>query len=171
MAEENDESSAPAKKKSKLPLIIIAVVLLLVLGGGGFVAMTMMSAPAEGTEAASEEVMGEDEGAPGVSAEPGMMVPFDVFIVNLSNAGGKRYLKIAITAEVPAGKEDLATEISSKMPVIKDTLISVLSSKALEEISTQQGKVSLKQELLRRINSVLAGGKVKDLYFTDFVIQ
>ena len=57
------------------------------------------------------------------------------------------------------------------MPRILDMIITVLSSKAYEEISTAQGKINLRNEFLRRINSMMAKGKLYNVYITGFTVQ
>ncbi|CRF47642.1 Flagellar biosynthesis protein FliL, partial [Helicobacter heilmannii] len=58
-----------------------------------------------------------------------------------------------------------------KETAIKDTIIEILSSKSIEEISTLKGKNKLKEEIRNNINSFLIDGYVKNIFFTDFVIQ
>lgn len=47
----------------------------------------------------------------------------------------------------------------------------VLSSKNYNEIESLQGKLFLKDEIVLALNTMLKRGVVKDLYFTDFVVQ
>lgn len=174
---EPTEKVKEKKGKSKIGLIIVIVALLFVLGGGGFVAYKMFLMPSLENQAAqanapatnAEDPLGVTQKAP---AQSGVMYEIPAFIVNLSvPAGGMQYLKIAISLEVPAANKKIIPEIETALPKIKDLCITILSAKTLVEISTSQGKVSLKQELLRRINSILTTGKVMEVYVTDFVIQ
>ena len=50
-------------------------------------------------------------------------------------------------------------------------ILLLLSSKSLDEIQTVEGKIALRQELIQRINQILTTGKIRNLYFTEFVIQ
>lgn len=174
MAEdENRESESTPKKKSKLPLIIILVVVLL-LAGGGFVAVKMFilkPAPEvqDNPDAAFEEPV-QPQRQTNAKAEPGPMVAYPSFIVNLADPGGNRYLKVTLSIELSKDK-NFEAEVASKEPKIKDIMISVLSSKTFEEISTTQGKIALKQEILRRLNTIMSGGRVVDVFITEFVIQ
>jgi flagellar protein FliL len=54
---------------------------------------------------------------------------------------------------------------------LRDSIILLLSSQGFEEISTVEGKLGLKQELLSRVNQILGQGAVSRIYFTEFVVQ
>jgi flagellar FliL protein len=114
-------------------------------------------APAENTQNAA-------------SAEPGPMVSYPPFTVNLADPGGNRYLRTTIALELSKEKE-FPAEVTAKEPKIKDIILSILSSKKFDEVNTAQGKVALKQEILRRLNTVMTGGRVMDIYITEFVVQ
>ncbi|CAD7783407.1 MAG: Flagellar basal body-associated protein FliL [Candidatus Methanoperedenaceae archaeon GB37] len=63
--------------------------------------------------------------------------------------------------------QDTQKEIEKKLPKIRDSLLMLLSSKSVEEISTLQGKLVLKNEIINRINSILNTGHVSAVYFTE----
>jgi len=54
---------------------------------------------------------------------------------------------------------------------MRDVILLHLSSKTLDEIRSIDGKVELKNALIKRINQVLKQGKIRNLFFTQFVIQ
>jgi flagellar FliL protein len=58
-----------------------------------------------------------------------------------------------------------------RQPQLRDVVLLLLSSKTLEEIQGTEGKIILRRELVLRINQVLQKGKIRNLYFTEFVIQ
>ena len=47
----------------------------------------------------------------------------------------------------------------------------LLSSKESKELQTPQGKYHLREEIMQRINAVLPIPIVKNVYFTEFVVQ
>lgn len=93
----------------------------------------------------------------------------DDFIVNLFHPSEDRFLRIKI--ELGLEGQDTQKEIEKKLPKIRDSLLMLLSSKSVEEISTLQGKLILKNEIINRINSILNTGHVSEVYFTEFIIQ
>ncbi len=91
------------------------------------------------------------------------------FVVNLITQNGRRYLKTAITLELNNPK--LQQEMDVKATVIQDIIIDILSSKTIEEIVTTKGKERIKDEMMQRINQILADGMIKNVFFTEFVVQ
>ena len=53
----------------------------------------------------------------------------------------------------------------------RDTILRVLSEKTFTDLESLQGKLFLKDELLKNINKALRVGLVKDIYFSDFVMN
>lgn len=193
MAEKEKEEAAPEevgkKKSGNMLLIVIIGVLVLILVIGGVVAALMMGnhdAEAEAGHGAKTEVAadghapeeakadqghGEEEahaGSEGLT-EVGLMYPLDIFTVNLLSESGRRYLKVEMNLELEG--EELSPELDTKKPVFRDIIIRILSSKSLEEISTIKGKEKLKEQIVGELNTRLKDGKVKNVYFTDFVVQ
>jgi flagellar FliL protein len=186
--EENETEEGGKKKSGNMLLIIIIAVLVLILVIGGVVAALMMGnhdAEAEAGKGAKTEVAAEGHAAEGEAkgeakaaeghaggeelTEVGIMFPLETFTVNLLSESGRRYLKVEMNLEMN-GKE-LSPELEEKKPVFRDIIIRILSSKSLEEISTVKGKEKLKEQIVNDLNTRLKDGKVKNVYFTDFVVQ
>lgn len=157
--------AAEGKKKSKLPLFIILGVSLLVLGGGGFFAYTKFLAP--------PPVSVEEELAPAKPQEiinaVGEMFDLEQFVVNLSDPKGKRYLKVKITIELES--VEVVERVTKVMPKLRDVVIIMLTSLTFEEVMTPEGKIQIRDELLERFNQTLRPDRVKNIYFTEFVVQ
>ncbi len=179
---EDQNTEGGEKKKSNLLLIVIIIVLILVLIIGAAVAMLMMGnddAAAEATHSAPQTASQTDstqEGEEGGSyqshaslTEVGLMYPLDTFTVNLLSESGRRYLKVEMNLEIEGS--ELSPELDTKKPVFRDIIIRILSSKSLEEISTIKGKEKLKEQIVEELNMRLKDGKVKNVYFTEFVVQ
>ena len=158
----------PKKKGGKLKLIIIAVVLLAVLGGGGFAAWKFFLQPKEAHNATAENAEGQPEAA--AEAETGgQLVTLDSFVVNLSDPMGRRYLKTTLDVEV--ANAAAAAELTAAMPKVKDTLLLLLSSKSFADISSMDKKIELKNDIVNRLNQIIGKNKVRNVYFTEFVVQ
>lgn len=158
MAEEKEAGSQNQKKSKKM--ILVGGVVLVLLAGGGFFAWNKMMTPKGGEEQTSEE---------GGKGEPQVeFLSLDPFVVNLKGSGGNKYMKVVISLEAD---KKTAEEVRSKTPLIRDSIIILLSSKGYVDVGSVQGKYQLRDEILARINKVLTKGKVKGVYFTDFVIQ
>lgn len=159
-AADQTENSGSKKKL----LIIIAVVAVLLIGGG-VAAFLLLSGGGE------EKVSPEQEQAQlqKKAQQVGPMVNIDSFIVNILDDEQSRYLKAAITLEL--NTPEAAIEVGERMPQIKDAILLLVGNKTFSELRDLQGKLQLRAELLNRINGLLKRGKVKRIYFTDFVVQ
>jgi len=168
--QENQEGAAPEKKSSNLVLIIIAVVLVLVLAIVGIV-VVMLAGGDDNSQASNSSSPSAKEKPMKMmdSMEVGPMFPLDTFTVNLLSDSGRRYLKVQMNLELDG--EELAAELESKTAVVRDVCIRLLSSKTLEEISTAKGKEKLKEQIVNQLNLRLRDGNVRQVYFTEFVVQ
>ena len=158
--ETTEESEAKPKKKKTLLFIIIGIVLLLA-GGGGFFAYKKFMAPTPAIDVTKAEK--EAENAVGVMFE---LAPF---VVNLADPKGKRYLKLKVTIELQTA--EILEKAENAKPKMRDMVIMMLTSLTFEEVMTPEGKLRVKDELLERFNHVMRPDRIKNLYFTEFVIQ
>ncbi len=152
MAEEKETS--PKKSKSSLIIVIIVVI----LGAGGFFGCK------KGDEAKASRANSKKD-------QVSIVYPLKSFIVNLMGKSrlGNRYLKVTIQLEI--GFEEDKAIIDKLKPQLRDTILLILSNQTFDDIKTMEGKLELKQVLLSRINNVLDGEIVKQIYFTEFVVQ
>ena len=47
----------------------------------------------------------------------------------------------------------------------------ILPTKRFEDISTVQGKTTLRDQIMETINGFLAQGKITNIFFKEFVVQ
>lgn len=175
MADEKEEVVEEPKKKSggKMMLIIIIVLILILLIGGGLAAFLLLSGGDEVAQQSPQPQSAQQSRPVGQRSENlisiGPMYPMDQFVVNLLSESGSRFLKTSLDIELD--NEKLASEMDAKKSAIRDIIIRTLSSKTFEEVSTIKGKDKLKDQIVERINAALADGQVKNIFFTDFVVQ
>lgn len=161
---ENEDNPEEGGKSKKMLIIIVAVVVLLL--GAGVGAFLFMGGEDEEPKLSPEEEQAE---LAKQAKQVGPMVTIDTFIVNIMDDQESRYLKAAITLEVD---NEMATmEINQRMPQLKDSVLLLLGNKTFSELNDLQGKIQLRAELINKINSILLKGKVKRIYFTEFVVQ
>ncbi|MCI4453686.1 MAG: flagellar basal body-associated FliL family protein [Thermodesulfobacterium sp.] len=153
MAEEKVEE----KKGGKKILFLIPILLLvLAVAGGGVYFFLLNKSKKEGEEKISP-------------SHVGVMVDLGVFTVNLADKGTDAYARVAITLEL--SNEKVKQEVDKRMPIIKDAIIDVISSKTSDFVRTPEGREALRLELIRRLNIILVEGGVRNIYFTEFVVQ
>ena len=169
--EEKEPAEGAGSKKGKSKLILIIVIALVVALGGGFAVWKfVLSSDDANGEVQAEGQEGKTVGDAGKPEEPfeWIMTLLDPFIVNLFDGEGVRYLKVKIEIQI---KDIHQEDIKKMIPQVRNSLIILLSSKKYTEIGSIEGKVRLRQEILYRLHRILGEGKVKDVYFTDFVVQ
>ncbi len=165
------EQESPKKKSGLLKWIILGV-LLLALGGGGFFAYLKFFAKPPADTAAEPAKQGEahkDEKGKDAKPAQAQVVSLPVFLVNLADPLGRRYLKLAVDVEVV--DEPAKADLIKNEAKVKDMMLMLLSSKTYQELSTLEAKIQLKKDIVQRLNQVLGNGKVSQVYFTEMVIQ
>ena len=168
MAEENKEQEQEQQGGGKKKLIILLVVLLLLLGGGGGAAykfLVLDKQKESKEENKAEKIQEEIRNVENL----GIMFEVGTFVVNLADKDADRYLKVTVILEVE--NEQVKQEVEKRLPQIKDSITTLLFTKTSRELKTAEGVEKLKEEILRRVNAILPLGGVKNVYFTDFVIQ
>jgi flagellar FliL protein len=161
MAEETAQPKSDSGT-SRTKQISLAVTVL--LAGIGIGAYLFFSGSVSSLSPAGEEARSEQQ-----AQQIGIMVDLDSFIVNILDDVETRYLKAAITLEVES--EAVVSELRQRMPQIKDAILLHVGNKTFAELNDLQGKLQLRAELLHQINGLLTSGKVRRIYFTDFVVQ
>ncbi len=171
MAEDKEKGDGKkgSGSKKKLIIIIIAAALLLLLIAGGIGGFLFLKNKKEAEEAKKDP--GDQVPVPVINqtAEIGPMVDITEFIVNIISEDNTHYVKASLTLELDS--EFAKEEADKRMPQIRDAILLLVGNKTYEELHDLQGKRQLKAELLSKINSFLQSGKVKSIYFTDFVVQ
>ena len=157
---------------NKILIILIGVMMVFMfgLGGGLFMMWHKMSAMEAQAKSAAEDSEQADEDTP-VPVEEllGPIFSLDTFIVNLADPGGKRYLRVTIDLELDS--EELESEIKKRLPQMRDSILTILPSKRFEDISSAKGKTALRDQMMERINGLLARGQITNIYFKEFVVQ
>lgn len=157
------EGTGEPKKKSKKMLFILLGVTIVLLGVGGFFAYKKFMIPPPPPEKASPQNPAE------LPETVGEIVTLDPFVVNLADPKGNRYLKMKISLELET--KEAADRATKTTPKLRDIVIMMLTSLSFEEVMTPEGKLRIRDELLERFSRVIRPDKVKNIYFSEFVVQ
>jgi flagellar FliL protein len=173
MAEEQhileDDQVSPAPRGSLMNIILV-LILVLVAGVGGYFAQKLISVDSESTApSTSMKTQPAANRVQPVSPAVGVMVPLEPFMVNLARTKGSRILKVTVTLEL--NNPAVQPEVEDNRQKIMDSILVLLSSKTFEDVYSNQGKFKLKDEITTRVNRFLAMGHVKEVYFSEFLIQ
>jgi flagellar FliL protein len=167
MAEKELPEGEEKKSSKKMIIIIAALVLLLGGGGAGYYFMMGDSAETEGEQAEEEEV--EDESA----LEEVYFEMTKPFVVNFPKGSAAKLIQVSVTLLVKG--EETIEVLKKHEPMIRNNLLMTISAKGPKNLKTKEGKEELQEEMLEEIGRVMekmAGkNKVKNLFFTTFVMQ
>ncbi|GLY03244.1 MULTISPECIES: flagellar basal body-associated FliL family protein [Actinoplanes] len=154
--EEKDPAAEGAPKKSKkMLIIIIAAVSVVVLAGGG-VGAYFLFFKSDSAEAAAPLVKGTVVAA-----------IENTITVNLADG---HYLKLGFALQQTA---DAGTETVDLNEAL-DLAIETYTGRTVAELSTEEGRLKLKEELLTKLKKAYTEEKkilVMDIYYTAFVTQ
>ena len=151
-------------KNGLMKLIIIAVSIIIVLSIIGFVMVKFVNPE----QMNLGSVTGQEKEAQEQSDEIGPTHQLGDFTVNFAEESNYQFLKASITFEVSHDK--LNEELNKRNPQIRDMVISILRSQSPEDIKAPSTD-AIKKEIKTKINETLNTGEVKNVWFTQLVIQ
>lgn len=171
------------KSSKKMILVIVAVVLVLAGVGGGAYFFMNKSADAghkeegdakHGKEEHKEEAAHEEDAGHEKVAEPDIYYDLPTpLLVNFPAGSGAKVIRISLT--ILTQGEASVEAMKKHEPMIRNNLLMAISAIGAEKAKTLAGKQELKAMMQAEIGKVLEkmAGKntVKDVYFTEFVMQ
>lgn len=162
-AEHEGVEGEEAPKKGKKKLIIIIVVALLLLGGGAFALLGGGGGEESGHHA-------KDEHTEAVVDNKPVYYELPEFLVNLSSGSSRvSFLKMSVTLEL---RDKAAVEtVKANKPRILDTFNTYLRELRPADVQGSAGIYRLREELMTRLNSTTEEGLVKDILFSEIIVQ
>jgi flagellar FliL protein len=156
----SQEAAAPAgaKPKSKSTVLILIMAILALGGGAGGAFFYMKKNPSAAPAPKPPD--------PGIfSLEP--------FVVNLSDGGGHRFLKLTVKLVVTAEEAKELEEDEVAEARVRSSVLEFLTTQSADHLVTPEGKAELKKEIAERATHSLEHEHVKiaDVLFTEFVVQ
>ncbi len=138
---------------SKIALILGVIFLVIVVAGAtSFGVLWYLSQPDEETE----------------EMEMGPTYEMGEYTVNLTGASGYQFLQTTVVIEV--SEEEVIEKLEERSPQVQDYMISVLRNTTDEELE-EPGVPGIKRNIIEALNEIAANGEVRNVWFTDFVVQ
>lgn len=167
MAENKEKSdeNKPSKSSGSKGLLL-ALVLFLVGGAGGFYALySGLLLPSETSTAKSDQT-------PTPVADPAHPAPVFVslqpIMVTLGRGDELEQLRFEGYLEVTPGTEENVTQL---MPRVMDVLNGYLRAVEIGDLSDPSALMTLRSQMLRRIQVVVGEGRVNDLLISKFLLS
>jgi flagellar FliL protein len=107
--------------------------------------------------------------------KPGIIM-LETFTVNLNDPFGRRYAEVSVNLVI--NDKILVKDITENellIPQIRDEIFMIISGKSYADLKSTAGKVTLKEEIMIRINEILKAElkrePITQVLFTKFLIQ
>jgi len=154
--------------KKKLILIIVGAVVGLMIVIGATVGVTLMMVGDDAQQA------GEGGAAGGkVIPKDAIYIPIKTMTVNFSEKAAAQFLQIDVN--IMTYDPELVDLIKTHMPIIRNDMLNLLGTQTYKEISTSEGKESLRVKLLLIVQKILMEQENRDgieaIYFTKIIMQ
>ncbi len=168
MAEEEVEVKKDKKSKSKMLVIsFMALNMLIMLAGAGIVYKYTLGyeSPISSEKQLNMEL---DEFIAQLQNNEDVLYSLDTLTTNL-NGVPRRMIRVDLSLEMM--DEEGFEEIIGASAETRDTIMRILNKKAFQDIESVQGKLQLKNEIIVGVNHFLNDGVVRNVYFTELLIQ
>jgi flagellar FliL protein len=155
-------STVVVREKSPVGLLV-GIALLAMVGGGGSAWFIVQRGRATEAPRTAES-----------NAAPKYLVHLEGFTVNLADPEETHFLRVTMDLGIdrlPQGVEK--DKVATALPVgrIRDAILSVLTACKADSLLTLEGKTQLKKNLVESLNHSAPELGVKDVYFTEFLVQ
>jgi|SRR5208283_1565558 len=110
----------------------------------------------------------EDESQKAESVTQNIFLIKDI-IINPAGTNGTRFLLTTVGIEVST--PEAQQELEKKEVQVRDLLNSILTSKGLNELVSIDQRELLRVEILKQVGGLLKSGKLRNVYFSKFIIQ
>jgi flagellar FliL protein len=204
LGQDFEDAGAGGADKKGLPVFVYIIIIAVIMGAAGFFAGKIFSGgddnkektPVEKTEkqetkdtqdkkedkaeedataSDTEEKTETDDGTLVSKSKAGILV-MDPFTVNLNDPFGRRYIEVVVNLEI--SNKLYVSKINENelmKPRMRDEIFMIISAKSYNELRSTSGRVTLKEEIMMRVNELMKEEFDKEpvtrVYFTKFIIQ
>lgn len=95
----------------------------------------------------------------------------DEFRINTADEGEAHFVKLKLSFGVETGQPALTQELASRVPQMQNIINLIISRKKKEELKRVTDKLDLMEEIKAHINHILTNGKIKEVYFREFIVN
>lgn len=139
-------------------MLFIALPVLALAGGGAWWMLGGSSAEVKAAEEPPIDELG--------------IVPLETFLVNLTDPGGNRFLKVTLQLVFESEKDAKHVEENAAlMGHARSAILELLTEQNAQTLITAEGKKKLKDDVKTHIAKVFGKLKVVDVLFSEFVVQ
>ena len=160
MAEDTSTTEVKPKLGLDIKIIVVGLLIFLVAMGASYFLMKSLMAP----------LMPKVETTSQVNLESSTLVAVPEFTTNISDVAGNRYLKVEVSVELGDKKNAETEKLKTFMPIVRDSILTILTSKTVADLDVRN-RGNIKQEIQNDLNAKLGKDYIKNIYFTNFIMQ
>lgn len=166
---EEEESKPVSEPRKKSP--ILQWLIYIALGLLGLLIVTVISMLVAQRTATS--VFKKQKNIALVKAPPPLEVfnfP-DEFRINTADIGEVHFIKLKLAFGYEDGQVTLGTELVKRSPQMQNIINLIIARKTKEDLKTIRQQLDLREEIKAHINHILSDGKIKEVYFKEFIVN
>jgi flagellar FliL protein len=99
----------------------------------------------------------------------GPLLTMDEILVNVAETQGRRFFRTSLALE--ADDDTAKRRVVDRMPVLRGKVIDLLSRKRMDQLVQPTARDTLRLELLTTLNAEMGTGQLRDVHFTEFLVQ
>jgi len=163
LGEENQEKKLSLLKVG-LP-VVLAQLILAFFAANYFIVPRFFSSPAatDSTVTAAEDTSAEEE-----TSNFGVIYNLEDVIVNPAQSDGQ-FILINLAIEVKSNQD---IEVLKKRDAqARDILIRLISGKTISQLDGPEDKEQLRDEIKERMGAIIPEGHLRNIYFSNYLIQ
>ena len=170
--EEVEEEAAAPVEEAKPKADVSKIIKILIYVVGAILLVFLMIGISYMVTKFMQEKKYEKEQDIIVAPPPPAYAHFDIspaFSVSTRDAE-PHFMKITISLAYE-GNPELGMELSQRLVQMQHILNLMLGSKSYEDLNDLEDKTNLAEEIKAHINAILAKGKIKEVYFKEFILN
>lgn len=146
--------------------VVLVAVVILAASGAAVLTVRWFGPVGGGAQSLASKNLEEQ----GIQLEQGPLYELGTFVVNLSSERGPgNFLRTAVVLQMD--DEKAVKALDERKPAARDAVITALRRHTAAQLSQSDGMERLKESVRASVNALLASDHVRQVYFTDFIIQ
>lgn len=168
-AEAGKKDSGTTRNLGKILQLVFAIINFVMMGAGGY--MVYASTIGWKNPSISEEMAERELASTSQEVDLAPLVyTMDKFTVNLGGEP-KRTIRLEVNLQM-LGKDGFEEVMEPENRAkTRDRVVRLLNEQTFSELESIQGKLFLKDKIAGEVNGILRRGVVKDVFFSDFVVE
>jgi flagellar protein FliL len=167
---QKDDAAAAPRKKGKLGLLIGAAGLLVGVAGGFYATYSGLIGGSGDAEVAEGHADADaPHGKTYVAGESEVtFIPVSPLVVSLTGSQSPKHLRFTSQLEVPS---EHSGEVSRLLPRVIDVMNGYLRAVDPRALESPGALITLRSQMLRRVELVVGPGRVSDVLVMEFVLS